>query len=416
MYNKASEFLKSIDMHPCLIDVEAAAELFCEDMQKGLSEDGGSSLPMIPSFASALPKEQLRGRACVVDAGGTNLRASLVEFSENGPEILDFASTEMPGRQGTVPYSEYVTTVAKLVQPFYKASDTLGYCFSFTATTRPDGDATLWYFNKEVSITHEKDLLLCRTLVDAVQAQGEERRLPYALVNDSVAAMLAVPAVTGTPLNRSAGFILGTGHNVCYAERCSNIVKNADAAAMDGFMAINIESACFDKLTRGKADLILDAASANPSDHPLEKMVSGAYFGDILLICAKLASEKGLLSADAAEKLRGLETLATKEASAISEGAGFMDFGADDLAFMRHTALLLAERAGKAVSLPLLASRRRSCPEDVLMVSAEGSTVHRFTAIKKALEEALCGRAKLLAIDNATILGTAAAALTRRMA
>ena len=91
------EFLTKMGISPEFTDISKTAEIFRQEMQDGLSGKA-SSLAMIPSFItntfSAIENE------CVIaiDAGGTNLRISLVRLHlEKLPEILSMKRFPMPG-------------------------------------------------------------------------------------------------------------------------------------------------------------------------------------------------------------------------------------------------------------------------------------------------------------------------------
>ena len=61
-------------------------------------------------------------------------------------------------------------------------------------------------------------------------------------------------------------------------------------------MVVNMESGCYDGFPRGDYDRELDAASQNPGDHLTEKMISGAYLGELITRIMRGAVCDGLFS------------------------------------------------------------------------------------------------------------------------
>ena len=402
------EFLMSTGMHPDLIGNQSDVDEFEKAMDAGLRQEDGSCLPMLPSFASSLEGSRLRGKASVIDAGGTNLRAALVEFTDHGPEILEFKKTEVPGRQGRISFGEFTDRVADFVRPYFEDSDALGYCFSFPVINLPTAEAHVLAFNKELEVDVSPQSYLCKSLFASL---GQEK--PFCVVNDSTAAMLSVPALTGNPLERSVGMILGTGFNVCYPELCANITKSPEAAAMPGSMAVNIEAASYDRFARGEADLLFDATTALPGDHQLEKMVAGAYFGGLTTTALRLACDAGLFSEEGARFLRNSEPFDTIDIAPVAAGGVFSDLDETDMQTAAEIIRELTRRAARAASVPILAAKHRCSPERPVTLLTEGSTINKSVYLNRCFREVLEGKAEIITKDDATVYGTAAAAITR---
>ena len=361
------EFLMGIGMHPDQIGSEKDVDEFEQAMVDGLKKEGGSCLPMLPSFASSLEGSKLRGRASVIDAGGTNLRAALVEFTDHGPEILEFKKTEVPGRQGRISFAEFTDRVADFVRPYFEASDALGYCFSFPAINLPTAEAHVLAFNKELEVDVPPMSYLCKSLFASL---GQEK--PFCVVNDSTAAMLSVPALTGNRLEHSVGMILGTGFNVCYPERCASIAKSPEAVEMPGFMAVNIEAASYDRFTRGRADVLYDATTGLPGDHQLEKMVAGAYFGGLVTTALRLACDEGLFSEEGERFLRNAEPYKTIDVATVAAGGVFPELNEADMQTAAEIIRELTRRAARAAAVPILASKHRCSPDQPVTLLTEG--------------------------------------------
>ena len=82
-------------------DMEKICGVYFSEMKEGLC-GRESSLAMLPAFLSPVCGNK-NGRKCVViDAGGTNLRAGIASFGENGVVIDNFKETRLPGSNGEV--------------------------------------------------------------------------------------------------------------------------------------------------------------------------------------------------------------------------------------------------------------------------------------------------------------------------
>ena len=166
----------------------------------------------------------------------------------------------------------------------------------------------------------------------------------------------------------------------------------------------------------------MDSQSAIPSDHLLEKMVSGAYMGALISHTAVLAAEEGRLSASFAafspftameldDFLRGSEN----RVSQMCSGADREVLTAIiDSAFQRSARLVCAN----IQALCLRADGGKSAEHPFLLV-AEGSTFYNSLLFKakleKLLEEHLLAKhsrhVRILRAEDATMTGTALAAL-----
>lgn len=87
-------------------------------MEAGLT-GSVSSLPMIPTYLGIGKQEEYLKPILVIDAGGTNLRAASVRFTDTGFEVLDIVKRKMPGREGKISaeqlFSELTDTIEKVL-------------------------------------------------------------------------------------------------------------------------------------------------------------------------------------------------------------------------------------------------------------------------------------------------------------
>jgi len=102
-------------------------------------------------------------------------------------------------------------------------------------------------------------------------------------INDTTGTLMASSYADS---ETQIGTIFGTGSNVAYMERCSDIPKLAKGAvALDGIMAINCEYREFDNgqhvLSSTEYDDQIDRDSPRPGQQLYEKLVAGYYLGEI---------------------------------------------------------------------------------------------------------------------------------------
>jgi hexokinase len=367
-------------------------------------------------------------KAAVLDAGGTNFRSAIVSIP---PMIEDKKNQPMPGAKSDVSEDEFYAAFAeelKRVSP--KATvKKYGWCFSYNADVTPELDAKLNCWTKGIRAPAIVGQYVGKELLKRLGG-GE-----IAIVNDTVATLLAAKAVEGDKSYSSyLGFILGTGTNTAYVEKNVNITKVAGLDP-EGSMIINAESGSFDKLERSKFDLAMDAKQIDPGHNPLEKMIAGAYLGPVGLEVYKAAAKEGLFSAAAAAAICGLGALETMDfdnfcAGYVKEGRSnpldtiFAD--ADDAKMARRLGLPIFERAAVLTAVHLAAfcikSGEGADPASPIAINADGSTYYKTRAIpfaetvKKELDEMLVKRRNIHyviteQVDDAPMVGAAIAAM-----
>lgn len=409
------------------IDRQGMITTFLSEMEKGLKGEE-SSLRMIPAYVGVNGKIPQGAKAAVLDAGGTNFRSAIVSIP---PMIEDKKNQPMPGAKSDVSEDEFYAAFAeelKRVSP--KATvKKYGWCFSYNADVTPELDAKLNCWTKGIRAPAIVGQYVGKELLKRLGG-GE-----IAIVNDTVATLLAAKAVEGDKSYSSyLGFILGTGTNTAYVEKNVNITKVAGLDP-EGSMIINAESGSFDKLERSKFDLAMDAKQIDPGHNPLEKMIAGAYLGPVGLEVYKAAAKEGLFSAAAAAAIGGLGALETMDfdnfcAGYVKEGRSnpldtiFAD--ADDAKMARRLGLPIFERAAVLTAVHLAAfcikSGEGADPASPIAINADGSTYYKTRAIpfaetvKKELDEMLVKRRNIHyviteQVDDAPMVGAAIAAM-----
>ena len=408
-------------------DRQALITALLSEMEKGLRGEE-SSLRMIPTYVGVSGKVAAGTKVATLDAGGTNFRSAVVSIP---PKIEDKKNQPMPGTKGLVDNETFYGAFAaevKRVLPGATAKK-VGFCFSYPAESTPALDAKVLNWTKGIEAPGIVGQYLGKELSPRIDGR------PLAIVNDTVATLLAAKATEGDKTYSSyIGFILGTGTNAAYVERNSGIAK-LSGLDPEGSMIINAESGNFDKFPRSAFDLALDKKQNNPGRQALEKTISGAYLGGIGLEIYKAAAKEGLFSAKAAAAVGGLGALETMDfddfcANYRREGranplyAAFAD--ADDAKMARRLGLPVFERAAVLTAIHLAAfcikSGEGADASAPIAINADGSTYYKTKTIpfadvvRREMTEMLTTRRNIHfeftpQVDDAPLVGAAIAAL-----
>ena len=411
------------------IDRQSMIGAFLQEMEKGLKGED-SSLRMIPAYVGVNGKIPVGSKVAVVDAGGTNFRSGVVSIP---PAVEDRENQPMPGCKQEVSEDEFYQAFAEQFKRVAaKATvDKFGWCFSYNADVTPQLDARLNCWTKGIKAP---------AIVGQYVGAEVLKRLgggSIAIVNDTVATLLAAKAVEGDRIYSSyIGFILGTGTNTAYVERNCNITK-LEGLDPAGSMIINAESGSFDKLERSKFDLAMDAKQIDPGHNPLEKMIAGGYLGAIGLEVYKAAAKEGLFSAKAAAAIGGLGSLETIDfdnfcAAFRKEGRDnpldsiFTD--EDDAKMARRLGIPVFERAAVLTAIHLAAfcikSGAGADASASIAINADGSTYYKTRSIrfaemvKSELDDMLVRRRNIhyeitAQVEDAPMVGAAIAAMLK---
>ena len=287
-------------------------DILLSDMRAGLTDPAGAYEDMIPTWLLPPERASKNERVIVIDAGGTNFRSCLVSFDGAGESSLsDFRKTVMPGIERELTKAEFFGAIADNIDYLKNKADRIGFCFSYAMTITKDGDGIPSAFSKEIKADAVVGCPVGATLRAELEARGWNKIRHIALLNDTVAALLAGAAGTADGVRYSSyvGFILGTGMNGAY------IQPEADFGARHVEKQIVVcESGKTGGFARSSFDEALDAQSQHPGDYQLEKCCSGAYLGALSLQVLRSAAQEGLFSAECAAALLRLHELSLIEA------------------------------------------------------------------------------------------------------
>lgn len=259
-------------------------EDFRTKFERGLQEEN-TEIQCIPTYIS--PKTTaVDGRAMVLDLGGTNYRAAIVEFVDGNPEIhpqdgwkkkLDIMKTEGFARKDL--FREQVDLISEID---HSLELPIGYCFSYPAESLLNGDAKLIRWTKGVNIQEMIGKPIGEPLMTYMNEQGIAKFTSIKVINDTVAALFAGLAKTG--YDAHIGLIVGTGTNMATFIPREHIGKLNPDYEGSGLIPVNLESGNFHPPHLTEADEEVDSLSDTPGKQRFEKAVSGMYLGEIFKV------------------------------------------------------------------------------------------------------------------------------------
>ncbi|MGI6066494.1 MAG: hexokinase family protein [Bacillota bacterium] len=430
---KIDDFLTDHQMHYQQIDFTVNCRLFLEEMEKGLAGKDGS-LKMIPTYiepGGEIPREK---PIIVVDAGGTNFRVALVSFDrEKKPVIKKFKVFPMPGSTGEISKEDFFTSLARYTGEIINESDLIGFCFSYPTEILPDKDGRLICLTKELKVKDIEGELIGKNLLAALKKQGFNEEKKVVILNDTVATLLAGKTLSGErDFDSFIGFILGTGSNTCYIEENHNIGKIADLDPAKR-MIINVESGSYGKAPRGVIDWEFDRSLKDPGHYLFEKMISGAYLGELILLTGKRAAASGIFSSGFSQSISDLAALKTIDVNDFfhyppgskNPLSRCLQNGSDEDALALYYLMdRIIERAAFLVAIKLSAlmikTGRGTDPRRPVCITADGTTFYRIKGLRDRvnyfLKKYLTDEKELyyefVQVDNAPLIGAAIAGLT----
>ena len=254
-------------------------------IEEGLKKDG-MELSDIPTHIN--PKNDIEdGRILALDWGGTNFRAAVVEFKNGKPSIIEGPKKKLLDKETTAGFKrddlfrEMAATISELKTlktPVGKVSR-IGYCFSYPAASRLNGDAILLRWTKGLNITDMIEKPVGEPFLDYLNTHKDigVKFENIKVINDTVACLFAGLSETG--YDTYIGLIVGTGTNMASLMRHDKIEKlnNKDTA----LIPVNLESGNFQPPYLTVIDGLVDAMSNNKGHQRFEKAISGGYLGEI---------------------------------------------------------------------------------------------------------------------------------------
>ena len=243
--------------------LKGIAYAFREKVEEGLSKKN-AEIQCIPTFI--LPKAaDVKGKALVLDLGGTNYRVAIVDFTQEKPVIYpnngwkkDMSVMKSPGYTREELFKELADLIVEIKR---EEEMPIGYCFSYPAESVPGGDAKLLRWTKGVDIRKMVGQFVGKPLLDYLNEKNEIKFTGIKVLNDTIASLFA--GLTDKSYDAYIGLIVGTGTNMATFIPADKIKK-------------------LDPPFLTAVDDTVDAMSDSMGKQRFEKAVSGMYLGDIL--------------------------------------------------------------------------------------------------------------------------------------
>ena len=402
---KTKEFLSRHALAPEAIDGETCLSRLMDEIALGLKGEG--CIPMLPSYLSTGLRPTPGAECCVLDAGGTNLRAAAAVFDAEGEcHLSHLTAIPMPGTEGELTAAEFFRRLADTTAEIPNR-ERIGFCFSYNVLLDRTLDGVLEAWCKEVRVPEALGMPVGASLRDAVG--GSCRRVN--VLNDSVAALLW--AASRSPDIR-LGLILGTGVNICYEEPCVSIPKVPDDLRAPS-MVISTEIGEFQGIPKSTFDRNLIAASDDPALAHAEKQCAGGYLGDLISLAWQKAAEEGVISAQFSDRTFSLPEIS------LHLAGGDTTIPSDENA--AAIARVMVARAAKiAAILTAGAVLRCTKPGEDIAIAVEGSQFAKLTGFGEAFLTELAAlltprniTARTVQFESSCLKGAALAAFAEPM-
>ena len=258
------------------------ARSFREKVEEGLNREN-AEIQCIPTFI-APDAGHIKGKALVLDLGGTNYRVATVDFGDGAPAIhpdngwkKDMSVMKSPGYTREELFKELADMIVGIKRD---EEIPIGYCFSYPAESVPDGDAKLLRWTKGVDIKEMVGQLVGKPLLDYLNERSKIKFTGIKVLNDTIASLFA--GLTDSSYDAYIGLIVGTGTNMATFVPADKITKLNPAYKMQGLIPVNLESGNFHPPFLTAVDDMVDAISGSLGKQRFEKAISGLYLGDIL--------------------------------------------------------------------------------------------------------------------------------------
>ncbi len=262
--------------------LKGIAHAFREKVEEGLNKNN-AEIQCIPTFI--LPKAtDVKGKALVLDLGGTNYRVAIVDFSTEKPIIYpnngwkkDMSIMKSPGYTREELFKELADLIVEIKR---EEEMPIGYCFSYPTESIPGGDARLLRWTKGVDIREMVGQFVGKPLLDYLNEKNKIRFTGVKVLNDTIASLFA--GLTDKSYDAYIGLIVGTGTNMATFIPSDKITKLDLECHVQGLIPVNLESGNFYPPFLTAVDDTVDATSDSLGKQRFEKAVSGMYLGDIL--------------------------------------------------------------------------------------------------------------------------------------
>ncbi len=386
--SKVEKFLQKHHQSSAEIDIGKKVKEVLEEMQQGL--EGKGCLPMIPTYIGHINNVVRNSRRLLIDAGGTNFRAAVGYFDYNGSVVIeDVIRTSMPATNGRLTKEQFYDAIANNVKPLLDKCGDVGFCFSYNVKMDKDIDGIVAPFSKEVDAPEVVGSKVGRCTLDAI-AKLDKKQRNIVILNDTVATLLGGQANNiDKQFCTYIGYIYGTGLNICYIEDTAAISK-LEQKPDDDKMIINIEAGNFNKFRLGDFDQVVVNNTANPGSQLFEKMTSGKYLAEIMLVALQTYKEENNFAGKA-----DIQPFTLKDVSEFLDGQekliySFFDTDSDRTE-AKELCRELVDRAARmsAIFNGAVATYKGQPNGAPVAIVAEGTTFHKLTGYRANFEKYL---------------------------
>jgi len=267
-------------------ELKKIADELQKRIEEGLREDNQEILA-IPTHIQ--PKEQIKDeRVLALDWGGTNFRAAIVEYKDGKTTIIEdyknrLDQTVTKGFNQEKLHEKMAEYISNLKQLDSKVTK-IGYCFSYPAASRLNGDAILLRWTKGIDIPDMIGKPVGESLLKYLNNNKEVNSTftDIKVINDTVACLFAgLTELTDdkVPFDSYIGLIVGTGTNMASLMTLNKIEKLNNKG--EGVIPVNLESGNFNPPYLTVIDNLVDAMSNNKGSQRFEKAISGGYLGEM---------------------------------------------------------------------------------------------------------------------------------------
>lgn len=267
-------------------ELKFIADKLQERIEEGLKEDD-REISCIPTHIH--PKEQIEdAKVLALDWGGTNFRAAIVEYKNGVATVIEDCKNRLDcvvtkgftQEKLNEKMAEFISGLKKLDNTVTK----IGYCFSYPAASRLNGDAILLRWTKGIDIPDMIGKSVGEPLLKHLNNRKDINTTftDIKVLNDTVACLFA--GLTELTPDKKAfdsyiGLIVGTGTNMAGLMHLNKIEKLNNKE--EGLIPINLESGNFNPPYLTVIDSLVDTVSNNKGQQRFEKAISGGYLGEL---------------------------------------------------------------------------------------------------------------------------------------
>ncbi|KAI7858161.1 hypothetical protein BDC45DRAFT_434210 [Circinella umbellata] len=378
---------------------------------------------MIPSYVTRLPTGHETGTYLALDIGGSTLRVCAVELLGQGQvkvtEVKHLITDTLRSSSTIVFFDWIADTIAELyaLLPEETRDETapplaMGVSWSFPLDQTGISKGTILRMGKGFTLAGIDGQDLASLFLEAFKRKNI-RVIVTAIINDTIGAMVA--HAYSNPQTR-VGFIYGTGVNAAYAEKVSRIIKLNIAEWQEDMgteMLLNTEIDIFGNesyLPITRFDRALDANHAQPGFQPYEKMMSGAYLGELTrLVAIDLIHEKELFDGHIPLLLNTPWSFLTAHMSEIEKFSkddfqliishitkllqftdGYQPNENDINIFLDICCMVSTRAAGLAAAAMIAIIEQQTFePNDAIVIGVNGTTFEMYPRMPERIHEAL---------------------------